>query len=102
MSATLRMTRRISFAVELRRGRFAISVDGKDVASIDYDQTVEIPLQPGQHTVRIRRGRYSSRKLSFDVAEGEAIDFRCHGARVWPTYLVSFVVPDLAISLMRE
>jgi hypothetical protein len=102
MSATLRLTRKITFAVELRRGRFEISVDGKDVGSIDNNETVEVRLQPGLHTVQLRHGRYSSRELSFDVAEDDAIDFRCHGARVWPTYLASFVVPSLAISLRHE
>jgi hypothetical protein len=47
-------------------------------------------------------GRYSSRDQSFDAADGETVDFRCHGAMVWPRYLASFVKPGLAISLKRE
>ena len=38
----------------------------------------------------------------FDVAEGEGVNFRCHGAMIWPRYVVSIVKPDLAISLKRE
>jgi hypothetical protein len=68
MSATLRLTREISLGIELRRGRFEISVDGDNVASIDNNPTVETPVQPGRHTVQIRHGRYSSRELSFEVA----------------------------------
>ena len=102
MSATLRMTRKISFAIELRRGRFQISVDGNDVGSIDNNETVEAPLQPGHHTVQIRHGRYSSRELSFDVADGDGVDFRCYGARIWPLYVASIFVPSLAIALKHE
>ena len=49
-----------------------------------------------------RMGETSSRDLAFDVAEGEVAGFRCHGAKIWPTYVVSIVVPTLAISLHRE
>jgi hypothetical protein len=103
MSATLKLTRDVGFAAfELRRGRFEISVDGTDVGAIDNHETVETPLEPGHHTVQIRHGRYSSREQSFDAADGEVVSFRCHGARIWPTWVASFVVPSLAISLRRE
>ena len=45
---------------------------------------------------------HSSRDHSFDVADEEVVNFRCHGAMVWPRYVASIVRPDLAISLKRE
>jgi hypothetical protein len=102
MSATLRVTREVGFGIELRRGRFEISVDGNSVGSLDNDETVETPLEPGSHTVQIRHGRYSSRAQSFDAADGDVVSFRCHGARIWPLYVASIVVPNLAIALKRE
>jgi len=42
------------------------------------------------------------RDLSFDVTDGDVAAFRCHGAMVWPRWLVSFVKPDWAIALMRQ
>jgi hypothetical protein len=30
------------------------------------------------------------------------VNFRCHGAGIWPIYVASIVRPDLAISLKRE
>jgi hypothetical protein len=101
MSATLRLTRE-GVGMELRRGRFEISVDGKGAGSLERHETVERPLEPGHHTLRIRAGRYSSRDHSFDVADEEVANFRCHGAMVWPRYVASIVKPDLAISLKRE
>jgi hypothetical protein len=88
--------------IELRRGRFEIFVDSDSVGSIERHETVERPLEPGQHTLRIRAGRYSSHDHSFGVADGEVVDFRCHGAMIWPRYVASIVKPDLAISLKRQ
>jgi hypothetical protein len=101
VSATLRLTRE-GIGIELRRGRFEILLDGRSAGSLDYGDTVESPVEPGHHTLRIRAGRYSSRQRSFDAADGEVISFRCHGAMVWPRWAASFIKPDLAISLMRE
>ena len=101
MPATLKLTRE-GLGIELRRGRFEISVDGSSIGSIDYGDTVEAPVEPGHHTLRIRAGRYSSQGHSFDAADDEVVSFRCHGAMVWPRWAASFVKPDLAISLRRE
>jgi hypothetical protein len=101
MSATLRMVR-AGTGIELRRGRFEIVVDGRGVGSLERNETVEMPIEPGQHALRVQAGRYSSRDHSFDVADGEIVNFRCHGAMIWPRYLASIVKPDLAISLKQE
>lgn len=101
MPGTLKLTRE-GFGMELRRGQFEISVDGRNIGSLNYGDTVEAQVEPGHHTFRIRAGRYSSRDCSFDAADGEVVSFRCHGAMVWPRWVASFVKPDLAISLMRE
>ena len=98
MSATLRVTRE-GVGIELRRGRFEIVADGNGVGSIERHESMETPLEPGHHTLRIRAGRYSSPEHSFDVADGEVVNFRCHGAMIWPTYVASILKPDLAISL---
>jgi hypothetical protein len=98
---TLKLTRK-GFGMELRRGQFQITVDGRDIGSLNYGDTVQAQIEPGHHTLRIRAGRYSSRERSFDAADGEVASFRCHGAMVWPRWVASFVKPDLAISVIRE
>jgi hypothetical protein len=103
MPATLRLTREgLGMGFELRRGRFEILLDGRSIGPLDYRDTVEAPVEPGHHTLRMRAGRYSSRDRSFDAADGEVVIFRCHGAMLWPRWAASFVKPDLAIALMRE
>jgi hypothetical protein len=103
MSATLRLTRNVgSSAPELRRRRFEISVDGKPVGSLANHDTVENQIEPGRHNLVLRKGRYSSRTLAFDAADSEIVNFRCNGARIWPTYVASILKPDLGISLRPE
>jgi hypothetical protein len=101
VAATLTLIRQ-GVGIELRRGPFDILVDGKSVGSIDWHDTVEVPIDPGLHKIRIRAGRYSSRDHSFEVADGGVVAFRVHGAMVWPRWVLSMLKPDLAISLMRE
>ncbi|MCW2753804.1 MAG: type transporter [Marmoricola sp.] len=101
MSATLIVRREGKFGIELRRGRFDITVDGTSIGGIDNHETVETNLEPGHHSLRLNSGRYTSRNRVFDVAGGEVLNFRCHGASIWPTYVASIVKPDLAIALKR-
>jgi len=101
MPATLRLTRE-GFGIELRRGVFTIVVDGQRVGSIEWQKTTDTPVEPGHHTLQIKAGRYTSREHSFDATDGEVVSFRCHGANLWPVWLVSFAVPSLAISLSHQ
>jgi hypothetical protein len=101
VSGTLRLTRE-GIGIELRRGTFEILVDDKNVGSIEWHETVEMPLAPGPHALRIRKGRFSSPSRSFDIGDGDVANFTCHGSMVWPRWLLSFVVPGLGISLRRH
>ena len=96
------MLHREGVGIERRGGRFEIAVDGSRVGSIDWHQTVEVPVEPGRHILQIRAGRYSSRAEPFEAPDGEMVSFRCHGAMVWPRYVASIIAPNLGISLKRE
>jgi hypothetical protein len=102
MSATLRLTRKHP-GIELRRGPYEIELDGKSVGSINKaDEPSEFPVEAGHHTLRMGSGRYSSQERSFDVADGEVVNFRTHGPLVWPVYAAATIKPDLGISLKRQ
>jgi hypothetical protein len=101
VTATLKLTRK-PIGVEVRRGMFDVLVDGKHVGSIELHNTIEMPVEAGRHSLQVRNGRNSSRAQTFDAAEGEIVAFRCTGKRVLPIFLVSFVVPSLALKLRRE
>jgi hypothetical protein len=100
MTATLTLTRE-GFGIELRRGHFEAMLDDGSVGSLNWHETIDVPVEPGQHTLRIRTGRYSSRSRTFEAFDGETVTFQLHGANLWPIFVASLVKPDLAISLKR-
>ena len=101
MPATLKLTHK-TIGVEVRRGPYDVVLDGVRVGSLELNTPIEIPVEPGRHTLQVRNGRNSSRTKTFDAAEGETIAFRCSGKNILPKFLLSFVIPSLALSLHRE
>ena len=101
MSATLKLTHK-AIGAEVRRGTYDVVLDGDRVGSVAMNDTIEIPVEPGRHTLQIRDGRKSSSNETFDAAEGEIVAFRCTGKRFLPIFLASFIVPRLALKLVRD
>jgi hypothetical protein len=101
MAATLKLTHK-AIGVEVRRGTYDVVLDGERAGSLELNDPIEIPVEPGHHTLQVRNGRNSSRTKTFDAAEGETVAFRCSGKSILPIFLLSFVVPSLALSLHRE
>jgi len=101
LPATLTLTHR-AIGAEVRRGTYDAMVDGEPVGSVEMNDTIEISVEPGRHTLQIRDGRMSSGTETFDVAEGDSVAFRCTGKRFLPIFLASFLVPRLALKLVRD
>ena len=101
MSATLKLTHK-AIGAEVRRATFDVMVDGERVGSVEMNNTIEIPIEPGRHALQVRSGRDSSGTRTFEAAEGEIVSYRCTGKRFLPIFLASFVFPSLALSLIRE
>jgi hypothetical protein len=101
MGATLKLTHG-AIGVEVRRGPYDILLDGVHVGSLEMNATFETPIQSGRHTLQVRSGRNSSRTKSFDAGDGEIVTFRCTGKSFLPLFLLSFVVPSLALVLTRQ
>lgn len=101
MSATLKLTHKAT-GVEVRRGAYEVLVDGVAAGSVEMNDTIEIPIAPGRHTLKLRSGRNTSRATTFDAADDQIIAFRCTGKNILPIFLLSFIVPSLAITLRRE
>jgi hypothetical protein len=101
MAATLKLTHR-AIGVEVRRGTYDVVLDGERVGSLELNKTFETPVELGRHTLQVRNGRNTSRTKTFDATEDEIVAFRCSGKSILPIFLLSFVVPSLAISLKRE
>ena len=101
MAATLKLTHK-AIGVEVRRGTYDVVLDGERVGSLVMNDSFETPVEPGRHTLQVRNGRNSSRTKTFDAAEDEIVSFRCTGKSILPKFLLSFVVPSLALSLVRK
>jgi hypothetical protein len=100
MSATLKVTHK-AIGVEVRRGTYDVEVDGKRVDSLAMNDTIETTVEPGRHSLQVRDGRKSSRTKTFDAVEGDVVAFRCTGKSLLPIFLLSFLVPSLALTLVR-
>ncbi len=101
MSATLKLTHK-AIGAEVRRDTYDVVLDGDRVGSVEMNDAIEMPIEPGRHTLQVRNGRKSSGTETFDAAEGELVAFRCTGKRFLPIFLASFIVPGLALKLVRE
>jgi len=100
MTATLKLTHS-SIGVEVRRGVYDIIIDGQPSGAVAMNNTIEIPVAPGSHTLQIRNGRNSSRATNIEMGEGQIIEYRCTGKSFLPIFLASFFVPSLALLLRR-
>jgi hypothetical protein len=101
MSATLKLTHK-AIGAEVRRGTYEIVLDNQRAGSLEMNATIEIPVEPGRHSVQVRNGRNSSRTEIFDADQSETVAFRCTGKRFLPIFLASFIVPSLALELKRQ
>jgi hypothetical protein len=101
MPATLKVTHK-AIGAEVRRGTYEVVVDGAQAGSVEMNHTIEIPVEPGRHTLQVRNGRNSSSARTFDAAQDEIVAFRCTGKRFLPIFLASFVAPRLALKLVRD
>ena len=101
MSGTLKITHK-AVGAEVRRGTYDIFLDGKRSGSVKMNETIELPVEPGRHTLQVRDGRKSSSTETFDAAEDDSVAFRCTGKRFLPIFLASFVIPKLALKLVRD
>jgi hypothetical protein len=103
MAATLKLIRNMPLEKENVVGRhpYEIILDGTVVGTVPAEETAELPIEAGHHTLRLQSGRRVSPERSFDAADGQTISFSCHGP-FGPIFLASFIKPDLAIVLKRR
>jgi ABC-2 type transport system ATP-binding protein len=95
-----------------RRARtWTVVIDGSVVGSISNERTVEIPVEPGQHLLRVKSTSYLfSPEESFEAVAGKVVKFSCHPRSLSPIIftrwliwlLVSLVKHDLWIGLKLD
>ncbi|MGO8723145.1 MAG: hypothetical protein ACLQRM_10480 [Acidimicrobiales bacterium] len=78
MSATLKLTHK-AIGADVRRQPYEVVVDGEQIGSVEMNGTIELPVDPGRHTL-VRSGRKSSSTEIFDAAEGDVVSFQLSGS----------------------
>ncbi|HEY2702925.1 MAG TPA: hypothetical protein VGL20_04475 [Candidatus Dormibacteraeota bacterium] len=111
MAATLRVSRKSGLMNSVpSAGRiivegnkdFAIVLDGQAVGSIAPGSTVDVPVDPGSHTLRIKSPRHESPERRFKIGDGEVVTFSTRHATFWPELVAAMIKPDRWISLKEK
>jgi hypothetical protein len=86
------------------RGRsWQVIIDEEVAGSIANDQAIEFPVDPGQHTLRLRRSwSLTSSQRSFEAEDGQVARFSCNAQLLWPMMVASLVKHDLWIVLRPD
>ena len=63
-----------------------VVLDGERVGSVDMNGTIEVPVEPGRHTVQVRDGRKSRAPTPSTPPMGRSSPSRCTGKRFLPIF----------------
>ena len=93
-SATVRIARRRGRLNTSRRGRaWSVLLDGISVGSIVNNQTLDLSVEPGRHTLRVRSTSYLlSPEQSFDAYEGQTLGYVCEPRSLSPIIFTRWLV----------
>jgi hypothetical protein len=81
---------------------YSIVVDGKVVGALPREGTVEVPIDPGRHTLQVRSPRHHSPLRTFDVSDGQEVTFSARHAVFWPQWVAAVIKKDRWISLKQQ
>ena len=106
MSTTLRLERRMSgVAIDIvdRNRTWQVHLDDNPVGTIARNDVLELPVEPGQHTLQLTStGRRSSPARTFEARDESTVDFNCHSEPIWPLMLMALFVPGRWIVLKQK
>jgi ABC-2 type transport system ATP-binding protein len=102
-TATLRLSRTGMVSSHSDRARiWKVEIDGNAVGSISNERTVEIPVEPGSHALRVESTRYLlSPEVSFEAIAGQVVGFSCHPRSGSPIIFTRWLIWLLA-SLVKH
>ena len=73
-----------------RARKYRVLVDGGQRAEIGDDETVQIPVTPGRHVIRMKIDWCRSRDLQVDLRHGEILRLECK-ANAWPLLIPLYI-----------
>ena len=73
------------------RGRkYRVLVDGGQRAEIGNDETVQVPVTPGEHMLRLQIDWCRSRDLPVSIRHGEILRLECK-PNAWPLLMLLYI-----------
>ena len=76
---------------------YKVLVDGTERAAIRQKETVTVPVEPGDHTLRLAIDFLGSDTLPFSAVDGRPVRFTCRSR--WNPFLV---IPGLVAGIMGK
>ena len=74
------------------RGRqYRVLVDDREAGSVKWGQTIDLPVEPGEHRLRLKIDWTGSPTIPFNVSEGEVAEFLCRPRRSAALAIVSVI-----------
>ena len=106
MSTTLKLERTmpgVAIDIEDRKRIWQVHLDGNPVGTIARNDVIELPIEPGHHTLQLTStSRRSSPVRTFDARDESMTEFTCHSQPIWPLMLMALVVPKRWIVLKKQ
>ena len=84
------LTRGITWADCLRK--YKIKLDDKEVGTIKQGETFTFEISPGPHEIYLRIDWAKSKKIEFNLQEGQTAKFYCQGLHLWKLPLAIFYI----------
>lgn len=79
--------------------RFAIYLNGKKVASVQFGESIKLPLNPGRYKIQAGVSFYRSRPVEFTIEPGKDVHFEI---RIEPYRYSFWGITSLTYSLHRK
>ena len=89
-ATVLRLTRQTSPHSDRAR-KYRVLLDGREVGRRGWGETLELPVGPGAHRLRVKIDWTGSPELQFRIESGQALSSVCRPARSAMLGLVSLV-----------
>ena len=93
MAASIRLSRARARWRD-RAKAYRVLIDGVEAARIGDGETAHLPVEPGNHSLRLRVDWSGSRELTFTLGDGQEVGFSCRpntGLAIWLLFQSVFV-----------
>lgn len=74
-----------------RGRRYRVLLDDREAGSVKWGETLDLPIEPGAHRLRVQLDWSGSPTIPFNVSAGEVAEFVCRPRRAAALAIVSVI-----------